>query len=122
MIATARLAYPELPVRQVCALLDVSRSWYYARSRTPTHAERDVALRDAIERLVLAFPGYGYRRVAKALAREGWAVNHKRVLRRPKGPRRRESLLCQLKRRFVATTGYPLGARARDADRAQPAR
>ena len=49
---------------------------------------------------MLAFPGYGYRRVTKALAREGWAVNHKRVLR----VMRQESLLCQLKRRFVATT------------------
>ena len=40
------------------------------------------------------------RRVTKALQREGWTVNHKRVLR----VMREESLLCQLKRRFVATT------------------
>ena len=49
---------------------------------------------------MLAFPGYGYRRVAKALAREGWPVNHKRVRR----VMRQESLLCQLKCRFVGTT------------------
>jgi putative transposase len=48
----------------------------------------------------LEFPGYGYRRVTAALRREGWAVNHKRVLR----IMRQESLLCQLKRRFVPTT------------------
>ena len=59
-----------------------------------------MALRDAIEQIVLAFPGYGYRRVTHALQREGWAVNHKRVLR----VMREESLLCQLKRRFVVTT------------------
>ena len=58
-----------------------------------------MSLREAIERTVLAFPGYGYRRVTKALAREGWAVNHKRVLRLL----RQESLFCQPKRRFVAT-------------------
>jgi transposase InsO family protein len=49
---------------------------------------------------VLEFPGYGYRRVTKALQREGWEVNHKRVLR----IMRRGSLLCQLRRGFKATT------------------
>lgn len=73
--------------------------------------KEDVLLRDAIERIVLEFPGYGYRRVAEALKREGWSVNRKRVLR----VMREESLLCQLKRRFRPTTtdsrhpfgGYP---------------
>src|SRR5262249_46785888 len=100
MIAQARLAYPTLSVRRLCALLGVGRSWYHERRERPARTERDVALRDAIERIVLEFPGYGYRRVAKVLAREGWKVNHKRVLR----VMRREALLCQLKRRFVVTT------------------
>ena len=100
MIARARHDHPQLSVRRLCALLGVGRSWYYARPGTPTQAERDVALREAIERIVLEFPGYGYRRVTMALAREGWAVNHKRVL----GVMRRESLLCRLRRRFVVTT------------------
>lgn len=59
-----------------------------------------MALREAIEQVVLAFPGYGYRRVTKALQREGWCINHKRVLR----VMREEALLCQLKRRFIVTT------------------
>ena len=59
-----------------------------------------MAVRDAIEQLILTFPGYGYRRVTKQLQRDGWSVNHKRVLR----IMREESLLCQLKRRFVVTT------------------
>jgi transposase len=42
----------------------------------------------------------GYRRVTRALKRQGWKVNHKRVLR----IMGEESLLCQLKRRFVPTT------------------
>jgi putative transposase len=100
MITQARHNYLELSVRRLCGLLGVGRSWYYEHPSMPTRAERDVALRDAIERIVLAFPGYGYRRVTKALAREGWSVNHKRVLR----VMREASLLCQLKRRFVATT------------------
>jgi transposase InsO family protein len=71
----------------------------------------DLALRDAIERTVLTFPGYGYRRVAKALQRDGWVVNHKRVLR----VMRRESLLCRLERGFaIATTD------SRHAERAYP--
>ena len=95
MIALARLEHPDLSVRRLCAMLGVGRSWYYEQPAAPAQAERDIALRDAIERLVLEFPGYGYRRVAKALQREGWAVNHKRVLRMM----RQEALLCQLKRR-----------------------
>ena len=56
---------------------------------------------------MLEFPGYGYRRVAKALQRAGAGVNHKRVLR----VMREEALLCQLKRRFVATTDSHHGLR-----------
>jgi len=88
-----------VPVRQLCAILGVSRSWYYAAPQAAS-AEADTALREAIAALVLAFPGYGYRRVTKALQRDGWTVNHKRVLR----VMREESLLCQLKRRWVPTT------------------
>lgn len=93
------MADPTLSVRRRCVLLGISRSWWYARTAAP--ADRDaLALRDAIERLVLEHPGYGYRRVTHALRRDGWRVNAKRVLR----VMREESLLCQLKRRFVATT------------------
>ncbi len=102
MITEAVAAAPSLSVRHLCALLDVNRAWYYARpivEREGDEAEA-IRLRDAIERIALAFPGYGYRRVTHALAREGWLVNHKRVLR----VMREEPLLCHLKRRFVPTT------------------
>lgn len=92
--------HPEVSVRSLCELMGVSRSWYYDKSSAAGKAERDVELRDAIERIVLEFPGYGYRRVTVQLHREGWEVNHKRVLR----VMRKESLLCQLKKRFVVTT------------------
>jgi putative transposase len=101
MIATAQADYPQLSLRQLCVLLGVSRAWYYARQQEDRAAQAEATrLRDAIERLVLAFPGYGYRRVTVALQRDGWAVNHKRVLRIMHA----EALLCQLKRRFVVTT------------------
>ena len=99
--------FPSLSVRQLCELLSVSRSWVYERPHAPTQAQRDVALRDAIERIVLEFPGYGYRRVTAELHRQLWEVNHKRVLR----IMRAESLLCQLQRSWVATTDSRHGLR-----------
>lgn len=100
MIVAVQQAFPQLSLRQICRWLGVSRSWYYACPSVEARAARGVALRDAIEHIILAFPGYGYRRVTYALQREGWDVNHTRVLR----VMRQESLLCQLKRRFVLTT------------------
>jgi transposase InsO family protein len=102
VIAEAVAVSSSLSVRHLCALLDVNRAWYYARPIVEEEGDEAEAvhLRDVIERIVLDFPGYGYRRVTHALAREGWAVNHKRVLR----VMREESLLCHLKRRFVPTT------------------
>ena len=107
MIADIRQSYPELSIRQLCQLLGINRAWLYARATQPTQAERDLQLRDAIEQVVLEFPGYGYRRVTKALQREGWEVNHKRVLR----VMRQEALLCVLKRSFVTTTDSTHGYR-----------
>lgn len=105
--------YPQVSISSLCELLGVNRAWYYARNghyvQLPVntqsyleHAQKEEAieLRAAIEELVLEFPGYGYRRVTKALERAGYLVNHKRVLR----VMREESLLCQLKRRFIPTT------------------
>jgi transposase InsO family protein len=59
-----------------------------------------MALRDAIQRIALEFPSYGWRRMTAELQRQGWAVNHKRVYRRM----REDNLLCLRKRRFVVTT------------------
>lgn len=100
MIEQAHRERPEVSIGMLCSLMGVSRSWYYERPSDQEKARKDVALRDAIEHIVLKFPGYGYRRVTAALRREGCTVNHKRVLR----VMREESLLCQLRRRFVPTT------------------
>ncbi len=100
MIQSGQRLFPGLSLSLACQLLGVNRGGYYrVRAEAGPHADA-VALRDAIERVVLEFPAYGYRRVTKHLQRDGQRVNHKRVLR----IMREESLLCQLKRRWVRTT------------------
>lgn len=100
MITLAHQDHPDLSIRHLCELHGVSRSWYYEQIKQPEQNDQDIALRDRIEDLILEFPGYGYRRVTHALARQGWIVNHKRVLR----IMQEESLLCHLKKKFVVTT------------------
>jgi transposase InsO family protein len=100
MIEEAATEHPQTPLKGLCELFGVSRSWYYEKPSPGQEASEDVALRDAVERIVLEFPGYGYRRVSEALRRQGWRCNHKKVLR----VMRKGSLLCQLRRRFRPTT------------------
>lgn len=100
MIERLKEDHPEVSERHLCRMFSVSRSWYYEKPSPQQKARKDLDLRDAIERIVLEFPGYGYRRVTAELHRRGWAVNHKRVLR----IMRQEALLCQLKRHFRPTT------------------
>jgi len=59
-----------------------------------------MALRDALQRIALEFPSYGWPRMTVELKRRGWAVNHKRVYRLM----REDNLLCLRKRKFVVTT------------------
>ena len=104
-----RQQYPDASVRQMCQMLGVSRSWLYEKPVASEPTEEDTALRDAIEKLCLAFPGYGYRRVTAQLHRDGWTANHKRVL----AVMQNESLLCRLQRAFrppsagSTKTAYP---------------
>ncbi len=107
MITLAHQEHPEFSLVRLCELLDVSRSWYYERDDQAD--PEDIALRDEIERIILEFSGYGYRRVTRELARRGGQVNHKRVLR----IMREEALLCHIKKRFVMVTtnsrhGFPV--------------
>jgi len=108
MIPALQAAFPAVSLRQLCPLLGISRSGVYAARHRTASTSAEVALRDAIERIVLEMPGYGYRRVTHELRRQGWPVKAKRVLR----IMRQESLLCQLKRHFVVTTdsrhGWPV--------------
>ena len=87
-------------IAELCAMLNVSRSWFYEQPRPLNGESEDLILRDLIEEIVLEFPGYGYRSVTAQLHRDGHIVNHKRVLR----VMREKCLLYQIKRKFVITT------------------
>lgn len=91
-------------MERACQLLGASRASYYRPVGERDEAAAS-ALRAAIEGIVAEFAGYGYRRVTAQLHREGWGVNHKRVLQ----IMREESLLCQLQRRWVRTTNSEHG-------------
>ena len=84
----------------MCVLAGVSRAGYYRRWRSRAPRQEETAVRDAIQRVALANRRYGYRRIAAQLRREGFAANHKRVLRLM----RRDNLLCLRKRPFVPVT------------------
>jgi putative transposase len=84
----------------MCALAGVSRAGYYRAWQASAPLEQDTALRDAIQRIAVTTRRYGYRRIAKALRREGWVANHKRVLRLM----RLDNLLCLRHKPFVPVT------------------
>jgi putative transposase len=117
LIDEAHARFPELPRLRACQLLEVNPGSYYrSAGRARVHGDTSpsqsketegTVLREAIERITLAFPAYGYRRVTAQLHRDGCWVNHKRVLR----VMREESLLCQLKRGWVKTSDSEHGYR-----------
>ena len=90
----------ELTVERMCVLAGVSRAGYYRRWQASAPRQEETAVRDAIQRVVLANRRYGYRRIAAQLRRDGFVVNHKRVLRLM----RQDNLLCLRKRPFVPVT------------------
>jgi putative transposase len=90
----------ELTVERMCVLAGVSRAGYYRRWQMSAPRQEETAVRDAIQRVVLANRRYGYRRIAAQLRRDGLVANHKRVLRLM----RQDNLLCLRKRPFVPMT------------------
>jgi putative transposase len=89
-----------LSVERMCALAGVSRAGYYRHWQASAPRQEETGARDAVQRLALAHRHYGYRRIAAQLRREGWAVNHKRVLRLM----REDNLLCLRLRPFIPVT------------------
>jgi len=79
-----------LSVERMCGLARVSRAAFYRRWGESEPLREETALRDAVQRLALAERFYGYRRILVRLTREGWRVNHKRLLR----IMREDNLLC----------------------------
>ena len=69
--------------------------------------DRDLKLRDEIQKIALEWPAYGSRRITAQLRRRKWTVNRKRVQRLM----REDNLLCLRKRKFVVTTDSDHGLR-----------
>jgi len=84
----------------------VSRASFY-RFNENTKPDRDMDLRDAIQRIALEWPSYGRPRITAELRRRGWTVNAKRVYRLLL----EDNLLCVRKRKFVLTTDSNHGRR-----------
>ena len=81
-------------------LARVSRASFYRFNEDAAKPDRDMDLRDAIQRIALEWPSYGRPRITAELRRRGWTVNPKRVYRLL----REDNLLCVRKRKFVVTT------------------
>ncbi len=86
----------------MCRSARVSRAGYYrSHAEQPgTDDQKDLKLRDQIQRIALQWPCYGRRRITAELKRRGWKVNHKRIQRLM----RQDNLLCLRRRKFVITT------------------
>lgn len=95
-----------LSLNRMCEVLSVGRATLYRRSGSEALND-DTELRDKIQQIALDMHSYGYRRITKALARQGHQVNHKRVLRLM----REDNLLCLRKKKFISTTDSSHGLR-----------
>jgi putative transposase len=90
-----------LTVRRMVELGGVSRtSFYRSEEEGSRRVDRDIDLRDAIQRIALKWPSYGRPRITAELKRQGWRVGPNRVRR----IMRADNLLCVRKRKFVVTT------------------
>ena len=94
-------ADPGLTIARMVELGGVSRASFYRYDEDAApQPDRDMDLRDAIQRIALEWPSYGRPRITAALRRQGWIVNPKRVYRLL----REDNLLCIRKGKFLVTT------------------
>jgi putative transposase len=84
----------------MCDLAGVNRASYYRHWGASAPRQEETAVRDAVQCVALTNRHYGYRRIAAQLRRDGFVVNHKRVLRLM----REDNLLCLRQRPFVPVT------------------
>ena len=89
-----------MSIAEMCALAELSRAGYYRFLTTSAAGDKDIDLRDAIQRIALEFPTYGRPRMTEELHRRGWQVGPNRVYR----IMREDNLLCLRRRKFVVTT------------------
>lgn len=84
----------------LCAMTGLSRASYYRFLIPRPECPVEMEMRDAMQKIALQFPSYGYRRITAAMQRDGFEVNHKPVLRLM----RQDNLLCLRQKAFVVTT------------------
>lgn len=89
-----------LSVERLCRLAEVSRAAFYRHWHESAPRAEEAALRDLLQCLCIGNRHYGYRRITALLRRDGWLVNHKRVLRLM----REDNLLCLRKPLFRPAT------------------
>ncbi|GAA0398359.1 IS3 family transposase [Paenibacillus motobuensis] len=71
----------QFTVKQLCEYLQLSRSGYYQYLKRQSE-DPDKELKERIQAIyVKRQMKYGYRRIQGELEREGWKVNHKKILR-----------------------------------------
>jgi len=91
-----------LPTAAACNTLDVSRDGYrkWVVRKPIQSTPEDRRILRSIQKIAGEFDYYGYRRITKALARQGLVANHKKVLRLM----RENGLLIKMKKFKPRTT------------------
>jgi transposase InsO family protein len=97
---TSPVPQGELTIERMCVLARVSRAGYYRHFAASAPRQEETAMRAEVQRVAVANRHYGYRRIAWELRREGFVVNHKKVLRLM----RQDNLLCLRTHPFVPVT------------------
>lgn len=87
-------------IQACCQWAAVNRAGFYRRWSKSSPRAEETEVRDHLQRLALSHRHYGYRRLGVLLRREGWCVNHKRVLRLM----RHDNLLCLRRKALVPAT------------------
>lgn len=87
--------------REIFRTLGINRSAYYARKKKKTQApKKEDAFVEAVKKIALQKPCYGYRRVAQVLMAGQGKAHYKKVYMIMKTA----GLLCKRKKRWVKTT------------------
>jgi len=84
----------------MCRMAGISRASYYRHWQESAPRQLDTALRSRLQQLSIENRHHGYRRLSALVRREGWVVNHKRVLRLMQ----EDNLLCLRRRSYVPAT------------------
>lgn len=84
----------------LCQITGLSRAGFYRWQLSRQASPVEMEIRDAMQKIALEWPAYGYRRITIEIQRQGFTINHKRVLRMM----REDNLLCVRRRSFVVTT------------------